>query len=691
MNINPKLSFAGIWVPYVASSNANGSVIDFHALVPNLSTGSYGVVVSGWAWTSAGFSTGSQIQTVSIGLFEPLASGEQKLVTDRYVSDPKTNGSGSIIVNDFNSDGFSDILLPAHNESPFKAMASTIYWGKPDGKFDKVLLDDQVMAHDASLNWVNGNPLVVTSTFHPGQNNPTYQFYNDQVEVSETITGGLNGMSSRVFYNKAIEGYQLVRAGVMDGYDPLTQTATSQNINVYSFDAKTLDVNSTNPVQSIVPYLSTLEDYKNFPSSIGGKGLTHTSRVWTDDINYDGFTDILAGESMWTQSRDFPSALQILLNDKRGGFEDATLELNPEMRLNTTEVDYNPTMINLDGSGVNSYLLSGSSSWDNPERQSNYLLLNDGTGRFYAALHDEFVELSPNVYDHVKGTLVASNQSKYWAEDLPTSTVPRFIGVPNAEGEINYLAQISIVEHLDNGGIQSSYAFVNVPLAYNQTTDFVRDVVINDRNESKLIRTWAGSDQITDTNANSEAHIDGGLSLDLSIYSGALAEYKLKSLESEFQVTKEGVLLDKLVNVERLQFSDINVALDTEKGEVAGSAYRIYKAAFDRAPDTDGLGYWIDAMDQGASLTSVAAGFISSPEFQKLFGANVSDRDYVTKLYNNVLDRNPDQGGYEYWFGALSNGASREEILVNFSESNENIANAADLIANGIHYKVWNI
>ena len=188
----------------------------------------------------------------------------------------------------------------------------------------------------------------------------------------------------------------------------------------------------------------------------------------------------------------------------------------------------------------------------------------------------------------------------------------------------------------------------------------------------------------------------------LAIYQGKLADYQIALNQNlnigEYQGLTGLVIQDSLserdgrdmaVNIDRLQFSDINLALDTGKGEIAGSAYRIYKAAFDRTPDAGGLGFWINAMDDGASLTSVAAGFINSPEFQQLYGANVTDRDYVTKLYNNVLDRNPDQEGYDFWLGAMAKGLSREDVLVNFSESKENIGNVADLIANGIQYQEW--
>jgi hypothetical protein len=140
---------------------------------------------------------------------------------------------------------------------------------------------------------------------------------------------------------------------------------------------------------------------------------------------------------------------------------------------------------------------------------------------------------------------------------------------------------------------------------------------------------------------------------------------------------------DSLIRVERVQFEDTSVALDIEG--VAGQAYRIYKAAFDRAPDIAGLGYWIDAMDKGAELTSVAGGFIGSTEFQSRYGST-SDTDFIRLLYENVLDRQPDAEGYAYWQDAMSQGLSREGLLINFSESTENKANVEGLISGGIEY-----
>jgi len=144
-----------------------------------------------------------------------------------------------------------------------------------------------------------------------------------------------------------------------------------------------------------------------------------------------------------------------------------------------------------------------------------------------------------------------------------------------------------------------------------------------------------------------------------------------------------------LTNVERLKFSDTNVALDSGRGQNAGSAYRIYKAAFNRTPDTEGLGFWIKSLDNGNSLNNVSQGFIGSPEFQRTYGANSSDTTFLSNIYSNVLGRNYDQSGYDFWLNGLKNGLQRDSLLSQFSESVENCANVAPLIGQGIQYKEY--
>lgn len=142
-----------------------------------------------------------------------------------------------------------------------------------------------------------------------------------------------------------------------------------------------------------------------------------------------------------------------------------------------------------------------------------------------------------------------------------------------------------------------------------------------------------------------------------------------------------------IAGVERGVFADQTVALDVEQGEVAGSAYRIYKAAFDRTPDADGLEFWITSMDAGVALLDVAKGFLGSSEFQALYGTNPSNSMFVDKLYQNVLGREGEAAGVDFWNGVLDRQEiDMAEALMYFSESSENVLGVAPLIDNGIWY-----
>ena len=119
---------------------------------------------------------------------------------------------------------------------------------------------------------------------------------------------------------------------------------------------------------------------------------------------------------------------------------------------------------------------------------------------------------------------------------------------------------------------------------------------------------------------------------------------------------------------------------------IAGQTYRLYQAAFDRKPDPAGLGYWIANAGLGVSFESIAAGFSSSPEFISLYGASLSDDGFVTQVYQNVLHRNPDESGKQFWINALGHGYDRAYVLNQFSSSDENNKNVNPTITNGFTY-----
>jgi hypothetical protein len=105
----------------------------------------------------------------------------------------------------------------------------------------------------------------------------------------------------------------------------------------------------------------------------------------------------------------------------------------------------------------------------------------------------------------------------------------------------------------------------------------------------------------------------------------------------------------------------------------SGQAYRMYQAAFNRAPDAQGLAYYVDKLSKGQmTLKSMAAGFYNSPEFKERYGTP-GINDFIYALYNNVLGRNPDVSGLFFHSTNLAlKKLDYADTLVSFSESSEN-------------------
>ncbi|MYM68414.1 DUF4214 domain-containing protein [Pseudoduganella sp. FT55W] len=181
--------------------------------------------------------------------------------------------------------------------------------------------------------------------------------------------------------------------------------------------------------------------------------------------------------------------------------------------------------------------------------------------------------------------------------------------------------------------------------------------------------------------------VDGGGGLDTFVVAGKRADFTVLKTSKGFTLTDntgaQGT--DTLVNVERIKFSDVSVALDTDG--VAGMAYRIYQAAFNRSPDVAGLGYWIGMMDQGATLKQVAESFVASAEFKTLYGSNPTNNQVVQQYYQNVLHRAGEAAGVAYWVNILDQKADNiAGVLMGFSEAAENQSALIGVIGNGFSY-----
>ena len=98
-------------------------------------------------------------------------------------------------------------------------------------------------------------------------------------------------------------------------------------------------------------------------------------------------------------------------------------------------------------------------------------------------------------------------------------------------------------------------------------------------------------------------------------------------------------------------------------------ATRLYTTCLNRNADQGGLMAWARQLaNQRDTGTGAARGFFFSSEFTN---QNVSNGEYVTRLYRTFMGREPDQAGYDAWVGQLDSGVSREEVFNGFAASQE--------------------
>ena len=168
------------------------------------------------------------------------------------------------------------------------------------------------------------------------------------------------------------------------------------------------------------------------------------------------------------------------------------------------------------------------------------------------------------------------------------------------------------------------------------------------------------------------------------VYLGKSDSYKFYDLGNDNYGVGTSTGIDELTGESILKFDDKNMnlkndikatfdqvtGLDTDSGKM----FRLYNASFKRLPDPDGLRYWIGNFSSGKDdERAVASSFLASAEFKERYGEDVSNESYVNTLYVNVLGRDYDQAGYEYWLSNLNNGVeTKYELLLGFSESVEN-------------------
>lgn len=625
-------------------------------------------------YTKHDYPTGEILTTLYIweNVNGQLINLQNSITQNYFLSFP-----GRMELGDFNNDGLKDIYVATFGNELTASYNLTardeILINKGNFEFERVPNDyfPKSWSHGSTVGDINNDgfqDIFVTGMV----GNPSYYLLNqnNRWTVVDTDYTGADPVDRDGIEDSSISDLNL------DGYNDLIIGGRAQN------------------------YGSSVDDLLLFPARVYWGGPSGLTESYTDlpapaqiapwditsfgsasgDLNGDGLHDIVMAVTndgskiigdrfypewelrdlgLMTQEVATVNGLQILLNNGDQTFRDASsLIIDHPNRGVDTFFDIKLYDFNQDG---HLDIYGGSLTYQ--EGDAPFIFLNDGKGNF-------------------KGLDIEGLDRKIWGFtviDFNSDGFPDLASIGRtdfaADGSFRNTIEVALNSSVrsDNKYYGSAHDdFFIMPYASYYSANSGNDEVIGSSGNDTVVGGF-GNDTV-----------DGAEGIDTLVFNWAMSNYTINltgNLLGTIRSAQEG--RDTFVNVERLEFTDTSLALDTDG--VAGQAYRIYKAAFDRAPDLPGLGYWIAAMDNGAALTGVAGGFIASAEFQSRYGA-VSDTDFIRLLYENVLDRQPDAGGYAFWQDAMGRGLTREGLLAEFSESKENKANVEGLIAGGIEY-----
>lgn len=127
---------------------------------------------------------------------------------------------------------------------------------------------------------------------------------------------------------------------------------------------------------------------------------------------------------------------------------------------------------------------------------------------------------------------------------------------------------------------------------------------------------------------------------------------------------------DSLDLVENIRFSDVSLeTLWFSKTILLMSAQRtslteLYIASFNRAPDAIGLSYWGGRLYDGMTLSDIAKSFFVQPETVAAYPSSMPTQTFVTTVYNNVLSRAPDTDGLNYWVREIDTGSVSKDTFL---------------------------
>lgn len=260
-----------------------------------------------------------------------------------------------------------------------------------------------------------------------------------------------------------------------------------------------------------------------------------------------------------------------------------------------------------------------------------------------------------------------------------------------SDGELTKV--VHLATKFSNGGFESTFQNFEVFLNGSEL------IIITGEEISKSLMSMAvdlsniqsdDTNYLTGTDANdvliatlSNDVIDGGMGYDTALYSGDQSSYTLTLSPTSTTVTDrraDGNGTDTLIDMEFLDFdteipalggNPLNLDMFGGSAELSADEFseliELYIAYFNRAPDAMGLNFWATAYSNGQPLEEIATLFLDQEETRALYPEGTSNAVFLENVYQNVLGRDFDQEGFDFWLKDLNSDAvGRDEFILNF-------------------------
>lgn len=108
---------------------------------------------------------------------------------------------------------------------------------------------------------------------------------------------------------------------------------------------------------------------------------------------------------------------------------------------------------------------------------------------------------------------------------------------------------------------------------------------------------------------------------------------------------------------------------------------KAYARFLNRAPDEQGFQYWVSLMKlyedskhtAGLRQENIEAGFLNSVEYKSRYGG--IGEAWIRGIYKDLLSREGEKGGIDFWMTALANGGTPAQVALGFTASEERLRN----------------